>query len=78
MIKFIGYLFPCILFAYLFFTKRKTYSLFLLLFYILNFLGIFVLHNLSNMQSNIFFTIETPLLIIGIVLFYRDYKQNKK
>lgn len=78
MIKFIGYLFPCILLAYLFYTKRKTYSLFLLLFYILNFLGIFVLHNLSNIQTNILFTIEIPLFIIGIVLFYKDYKQNKK
>ena len=78
MIQFIGYLLPCIILLYIFFTKRKAYSLVLLLFFIINLLSIFVLHDLNDKQINILFIIEIPLFIIGIILFYKDYKKNKK
>ena len=78
MVQFLGYLLPCIIFSYILFAKRKAYSLVLSIFYILNLLGIFVLRNLSNMEITILFTIEIPLFIMGVVLFYKDYKKNKK
>lgn len=78
MVHLIGYLLPCIVLLYILLTKRKLYSLFLLIFFILDLLNVFVINNLSNMQSIFMATIELLLFFIGIILFYNDYKKNKK
>lgn len=78
MVHFIGYLLPCIILSYILLTKRKVYSLFLLIFFILDLLNIFVINNLSAMESIVMTTIELLLFFIGIILFYNDYKKNKK
>jgi glucose uptake protein GlcU len=77
MIEFIGYVLPCIILSYIFLKKRKAYSLVLLMFFVLDLLNVFVLDNLSNIEQTIMYIIAIPLLIIGIILFYKDYKKNK-
>ena len=78
MVQFIGYLLPCIVFAYILLTKRKAYSLLLLIFYILNLISIFVLHDLNRIEITVLYSIEGPLFIIGAILLYKDYTKNKK
>lgn len=77
MIRFIGDLLPCIILTYIFLTKRKTYSLVLLITFGFNLLNIHVLHiNLDKYPVITF--IFALLLSAGIILFYKDYKKNKK
>ena len=78
MSPFIIYLLQCIIFVWIFFSTKKTYSLLLAIFYILNFTHMFILDNLSIIAKNVLFIIEVPLFIAGVILFYKDYKKNKK
>lgn len=77
MIRFIGYLLPCIILTYIFLTKRKAYSLVLLIVFGFNLLNTQVLF--MNLDKNPIITFIAALLLTdGVILFYKDYKKKRK
>ncbi len=76
MIRFLGDLLPCIVLSYILFKKRKAYSLALLIVFGFNLLNIHVLK--INLDNNPFiFYMVSAFFIMGIILFYKDYKKKK-
>jgi len=78
MVHFIGYVLPCIIYAYLFFKSRKLYNLVFLIFFIINLITISIMNYLIGTVFGIIMLIQLIILIYGAVLACIDYIKEKK